>query len=278
MLDEEDGNAEGVPDLDDVVHELRGLRGVHARRRLVQQQQAGVGGQGPDDLQLPLVAVGQGARLVLGQIAHVEDGQQLHGPLVGQLLRVPVLGQAEDPRPHIVVDVVVQAQLHVVLHTQVGEQTDVLEGAGDARFVHLDGIHIVRVHPVHQDSSPGGLIHFSQQIEHRSLTRAVGADEAGDLGAADGHVEVLHRRQAAEVDAQVAALQNGALIDVPLRDLIGTGYRDQLDRFLLRPTHCAAPPFFSPLRSRSRAKKPQMAGLLVASITRISTMAYTSIR
>ena len=41
---------------------------------------------------------------------------------------------------------------------------------------------------------------------------------------------------------------------------------------------CAAPPFFSCLPSRSRAKKPQTVGLLVASITRISTMAYTSIR
>ena len=48
------------------------------------------------------------------------QGQQLHGPLVGQQLRIPVPGQAEDPRPHIIVDVVVQAQLHVVLHAQVG--------------------------------------------------------------------------------------------------------------------------------------------------------------
>ena len=169
-----------------------------------------------------------------------------------------------------------QAQLHVVLHAQVGKQADVLEGAGDARLVHLDGVHVVGVHAVHQDGAPGRLIHFGQQIEHRSLARTVWADEAGDLGAAD--VEVLYRRQAAEVDAQVAALQNGAFIDVPLRDLVGAGYRDQLDRFLWRPTHCAAPPFFSSLRSRSRAKKPQMAGLLVASMTRISTMAYTSIR
>ena len=197
---------------------------------------------------------------------------------MGQPLRIPVPGQAEDPRPHIIVDVVVQAQLHVVLHAQVGKQADVLEGAGDARLVHLDGVHVVGVHAVHQDGAPGRLIHFGQQIEHRSLARTVWADEAGDLGAADGHVEVLYRRQAAEVDAQVAALQNGAFIDVPLRDLVGAGYRDQLDRFLWRPTHCAAPPFFSSLRSRSRAKKPQMAGLLVASMTRISTMAYTSIR
>ena len=72
--------------------------------------------------------------------------------------------------------------------------------------------------------------------------------------------------------------QNGAFIDVPLRDLVGAGHRDQLDRFLWHPTHCAAPPFFSCLPSRSRAKKPQTLGLLVASITRISTMAYTSIR
>src|SRR5699024_1569429 len=77
MLDQKDGNVEGIPDLDDVVHQLGGLGGVHARRRLVQQQERGIGGQGTDDLQPALSAVGQGARLVVGQIQHVKDAQQL---------------------------------------------------------------------------------------------------------------------------------------------------------------------------------------------------------
>ena len=83
VLDEHNGDLEGVPDLDDVLHQLGGLGGVHAGGGLVQQQQGGVGGQGPDDLQAALGAVRQGAGLVVGQVLHVEDGQQLHGALVG---------------------------------------------------------------------------------------------------------------------------------------------------------------------------------------------------
>lgn len=38
MLDKHDGDAEGVANLDDVRHELRGLGRVHAGGRLVEQQ------------------------------------------------------------------------------------------------------------------------------------------------------------------------------------------------------------------------------------------------
>ena len=134
------------------------------------------------------------------------------------------------------------------------------------------------VHPVQQDGAPGGLIHLGEQVENGGLARAVGADEAGNLGAANGHVEVLDGGQAAEVDAQMLALQDGALVNVPLRDLVGAGDGDQLDGLLGNSAHCLAPSFFSWRSSRTRAMKFHNVGLLVASMTRISTMAYTSIR
>ena len=86
-------------------------------------------------------------------------------------------------------------------------------------LVGLSGGHAGGVQAVQQDGAASGLIHLGQQVEHGGLARAVGADETGDLGAADGQVEVIHGGQAAEVDAQVAGLQNGALVNVPLRDL-----------------------------------------------------------
>ena len=111
-----------------------------------------------------------------------------------------------------------QADLHVVLHTQVGKQADVLEGAGDAGPVDLGSAHAVGVLAIEQDGAPGGLIHLGEQVEHRGLARAVGADKAGNLCAADGEVELIDSGQAAEVDAQVLALQNGELVHIPLRN------------------------------------------------------------
>ena len=79
------------------------------------------------------------------QVLHVKDGQQLHSALVGQLLLLPELGQAEHAVPHGIAHLVVQTNLHVVLHGQVVEQADVLEGTGDARPVGLGDGHAVGV-------------------------------------------------------------------------------------------------------------------------------------
>ena len=37
VLDQHDGDLERVPDLDDILHQLRRLRGIHARGGLIQQ-------------------------------------------------------------------------------------------------------------------------------------------------------------------------------------------------------------------------------------------------
>ncbi len=116
-----------------------------------------------------------------------------------------------------VAHLVVQADLHVVLHTQVVKQADVLEGPGDAGPVDLGSAHAVGVLPVEKDGALGGLIHLGEQVEHGGLAGAVGADETGDLRPADGQVEVIDRPQTAEVDAQVAALQDGELVQHPAR-------------------------------------------------------------
>ena len=281
VLDEHDGNLEGVPDFADVVHQLRRLRRVHPRRRLVEQQKAGSGGQGPDNLQPALGPIGQGARLVVRHVLHVEDGQELQGPLVGLPLPAPVGGQAQHARQGAVLHPLVEAHLHVVLHRQVAEEADVLEGAGHAHVADLGGALPRRVPAVDHHGAPGGLVDPGEQVEHRGLPRAVGADEARDLRAADGHVEVVHRREAPEVDPQVAALQNRALVNIPLGDDVGAGNRHQLGLGIAAVgllAHLTAPSFLRFFRRSFPLRKLCTDGLLVPSITRISTTAYTSIR
>ncbi len=64
MLDKDDGDAAVANAGDDLV-ELAGLARVHARRRLVQQQQPRPGGKRARQLQLALLAVGQVGGLVV---------------------------------------------------------------------------------------------------------------------------------------------------------------------------------------------------------------------
>ena len=85
-------------DLPDEGRQLVGLLGVHARSRFVQQQQLRIRGQGPGDLQPPLLAVGQGVRLLPGNVAEVHLRQQLFHPLALPRLLLPVQteGRSEE--------------------------------------------------------------------------------------------------------------------------------------------------------------------------------------
>ena len=242
-------------------------------------------GQRAHDFKPSLRAVGQGPRAVLGHALHVEDGKQLQRLLVLLLLLLPVGGQAEDAGEHAVLDLVVKADAHVFLHRHVAEEADVLERAGDAQLVGLHGVHAGGVLAVEDDHAGGGLVDLGQEVKHRGLARAVGADEAGDLGLADGEVEVLHGLQAAELHAQVAGFQHGALVHIPLRDdgMAGDGHHSGVGLPLLLLGHAASPSFpgLVFLRRRSaltRWSRTLKNGLLVASMTRISTTAYTSMR
>ena len=65
---------------------------------------------------------------------------------------------------------------------------------------------------VDQDGAAGGLVNVGEQVENGGLARAVGADQAGDLVAADHQVEAVHGGQAAKIDAQLTDVQNGFFV------------------------------------------------------------------
>jgi len=75
VLDEEDGQGEVPVDLTDELDEFLHLLRIHARGGLVQQQHLRARGQGPSDLQPPLLPVGQAAGQLLLAIRQAEAGQ-----------------------------------------------------------------------------------------------------------------------------------------------------------------------------------------------------------
>ena len=108
--------------------------------------------------------------------------------------------------------------LDVVQHGHTAEQTNVLEGSGDAHAVDLRSGHALGIHAAQQDSAACGLVDIGQKIEDGGLAGAVRADQTGDLRCADGEREFIHGGQTAEVDAEVAHVQNRLAMQVALRD------------------------------------------------------------
>ena len=143
MLDEENGHAEAVPDGVDALQQLRRLRGVHAGGRLIQQQHFHVRGQGPGNLQLALLAIGQAGGQHIGLILQMADGQKVHGLFRQGLFRPPVFGGAEGGVQQVVGDVLGKGGLHVFDDGHLPEQADVLEGAGHPCRHELIGLFAV---------------------------------------------------------------------------------------------------------------------------------------
>ena len=206
---------------------------------------------------------------------HVKDAQQLLRPLPGDPLLPGVPGEVQDAAHQPIAHRVAHGHHQVFRHRQIVEKPDVLERPGDARPVHLRRGHGVGILAVQQNGARRRLIHLRQQVEHRGLSGPVWADQPGDLRAADGQVEVLHRLQSAEGHAQSHALQHRGLVRIPLRQQCG----DRALHQLCFCCHSAARSFLFGVKLLQAAPKNRfMAGLLVACITRISTTAYTSIR
>ena len=247
MLDEHDGDLEQVADAADVGHQLRRFRRIHAGGRLVEQQELRPRRQRADDLQPPLRAVGERAGLQVRQVLHFEDGEQLKRPLMRALLGPPVRGQTGERAAQAVAHGVVQPHLHIVLHAQPLEQADVLERAGDAHAVDLVGGLALGIHAVEQDHAARRLVHVGDEIEHGRLAGAVRADEPGDLRAADDKRKVLHRMQAAKVDAEMVDVEDRDLVDVARRHHAPARNGNQIIHY--------ASPAFSALRFASTVRR-----------------------
>ena len=180
---------------------------------------------------------------MVGQILHVENAQQLQRTFLCDALPPPVFRQAQDRRRGAVLHLIVQSNQDVVQHTQLAEQADILEGAGNAHVIHLNGGLPCRIHAVEQDGAARRLIDLREQVEDRGFAGAVRADQAGDLCAADGEVEVADGGQAAKINAEMARFQDRRHSNVALRNDIGRRDFDELCFRSFRFVHFPSLPF-----------------------------------
>ncbi len=167
---------EAVLDEADELHQPFFLGGIHAGGGFVEQEQLGPGGEGADDFEPPLVAVGQGFGGFVAHRAEVEDAEQFV-----HLAADYILALAESPpAPQSIRDAMRAMHLRggadVVGHAHGAEQADVLKGAGDAELGEMAGTQLGDGRFPELDAANGRLIDSGDEIEHRGLARAVGAD------------------------------------------------------------------------------------------------------
>ncbi len=96
MLDEQDGDAALVTEAADEGRRLGRLGGVHAGRRLIEQQDARSRGQGPGDLEPTLVAIGQAGGLDVAPAGEAHVRQELLRLGHGGPLLLALTGRAQD--------------------------------------------------------------------------------------------------------------------------------------------------------------------------------------
>ena len=131
MLDE-DHREPAVADLADEVDERLLLGGVEAGGRLVEEEDLGLGGQRPGDLEPSLVAVGQVAGGRLGAVGDADELEQASRLVLAPAL-LPEVPRAAEQGARDARRVPGVGAHHDVLHGgHVREQPDVLERAGHA--------------------------------------------------------------------------------------------------------------------------------------------------
>ncbi len=175
------------------------LLDVHARHRLVEQQELGLGRERAGQLHPLLQPVGQLARRGLADgldLQEVDD--PLHEGAVLELLlhgRAPVERLQQEAAPHLE-----QPPGHdVVEHAHALEERHVLEGARDAERGHVVGPELRPVAALEEDLALVRVVEAADHVEQGGLARAVGPDDGHDLAAADleAHpLEGLHRPEA----------------------------------------------------------------------------------
>ena len=137
VLDQRDRRAAAAVGLDDEPAHVLLLLEVHARHRLVEQQERRLHRQRAAELDALLQAVGQGADGRLADVLDLEKVDDLlaDAPVLDLLgeRRPEAQGLPEEPSPHLQV----AAGHDVVERRHALEQRDVLEGARDALFGRL---------------------------------------------------------------------------------------------------------------------------------------------
>ncbi len=165
---------------DEAAHVLL-LLDVHAGHRLVQQQHRRLGRQRARQLHALLQAVRQAPHRRLADGLDLEEVDDLLHLVAVRDLLAPRRAPPQRLRDQPVRNCSVAAGHDVVQHGHALEQRDVLERARNALPRGGGGMHLAPLLAPEHDAALLRVIDAVDHVQHRTLARAVGADDRADL-------------------------------------------------------------------------------------------------
>ena len=206
VLDHEDGQVVLIADLHDEVGQLLRLLRVHTGCRLIEEQQLRLRRECACDLEAALESVRKARRDIILVLIEALLPEKLLGLCPHALLFLPV--QAQRRAEDIVLRTEMPGDQYVIEDRQIREETDVLEGPGDAEL--RDGIRSVatKIAAAELYGAGGRGIDAGDAVERGRLTGTVRADQGDDLAAVDLKREAIDRAYAAELHDDVLHLED----------------------------------------------------------------------
>src|SRR5262245_5040624 len=206
VLDLDDGAESDAPGRrNQGLHDGRLVRRADARRRLVEQDDLGLQGEGRGHVEELLVALWQMTRrhvTPLGEAEQLGDFQRLR-------LHLAVAGQrSEEPPPASKAGH--DRRLQRLEHREVGEDLDELKRArhAQARQAHRPDAGDLMLLEAHAARARPG--HAGQDVDQRRLPGAVGADYRDELALADGKAHAVESEELAVALREIVGSQHPA--------------------------------------------------------------------
>jgi hypothetical protein len=209
VLDHHHGEVELPAELQQRGPEGVGLLRPHARRRLVEEEQVGVGGQHGPELDPFEDAVGEPGHPGVEQLGQPEDVGQRLGPPPEPPLGDERARQAHHPGQRGVAGLEVLGGEEVLPHGGTLHQPHVLEGAAHPQRRALVDLEPGDVAALEPHAALVGPVEAGDDVEGRRLAGAVGADDADDLPLAGPEADVAGRLHATETDRAALHLKHG---------------------------------------------------------------------
>ena len=177
--------------------------GSRGRAGLVEQEQLGIGDDGPSDTEALLLAAGEPQGRVLEPVLHlIKQGSRSQCPLAGFL---------EDRLSAFAID---PEGVDHVLEDRHGEGVGLLEDHADA-FAQVDDIDAFGVDRAiaQEDIALDGdavdeIVEAVDRAQERALAATGGADDGGDLALGDAHRDVEERAGLGIVESEILDLDD----------------------------------------------------------------------
>ena len=207
VFDQGDGGAELVVDVEHEAAHVLLFFYVHARHRFVQQQQIRFRRQRPAQFDPLLQAIGQAPHRHLADRLDFEKTDDSLDEFAVTCFFAPGPAVIERGLEKVGANLQIPAGHDVVEGGHAAEQGHILEGAGDTLAGRHVRLHLLAHFALVNDFAFLGVIEAVDDVQHRRLAGAVGADDGVNLAFLNIQRDIDNGTHGAERQADVAAFK-----------------------------------------------------------------------